>query len=51
MNGDIEDPVVSINPLSIFTPGILRDIFQTFELPFKESRDESLQKDENESLE
>ena len=39
MNGDIEDPDVSINPLSIFTPGILRDLFQIFELPFKEKED------------
>ena len=39
MNGNIDDPDVSINPLSIFTPGILRDIFQIFELPFKENED------------
>ena len=39
MDGDIDDPDVLINPLSIFTPGILRDLFQIFELPFKEKED------------
>ena len=39
MDGDIDDPDISINPLSIFTPGILRDLFQIFELPFKEKED------------
>jgi len=40
MDGNIDDPDVLINPLSIFTPGILRDLFQVFELPVEEKAGE-----------
>jgi hypothetical protein len=31
LEGSIQDPVISINPISALTPGFLRDIFGIFE--------------------
>ena len=40
MKGDGEDPSVMVNPLSLLTPGFLRNLFDVFDQPEKEDMEE-----------